>query len=190
VVQKIQKSEIREYYKKAHKKDLFRSKSLLKWVPLILKTFYTNNCKSIMDYGCGNGNSWHVLREIFFQGSEQSNSLYLYDPYHEKRNKYSITECDLVICIDVMEHVPESDVNEVLSNILCHANKAVFFVISNKPATKTFPSGENIHVTLKNKSWWQAKIDSANLHNIVIHLYMDSEKTSSINPWEEQYNHI
>lgn len=60
-------------------------------------------------------------------------------------------------CTDVMEHIPEEDVNKVLNNILSGA-QSVFFRISTTPDVMG-PRylKQHLHLTVQNYSWWAKK---------------------------------
>jgi len=56
-------------------------------------------------------------------------------------------------CTDVMEHIPEQDVQKVLTNILKSAKKC-FFQISTEPDAFGALIGEKLHMTVKPFEWW------------------------------------
>lgn len=60
-------------------------------------------------------------------------------------------------CTDVMEHVPEKDVDRVLSNVLASANK-VFFQIDCQDDNMGVLIGEKLHLTVQPYAWWLAKL--------------------------------
>jgi hypothetical protein len=62
---------------------------------------------------------------------------------------------DAVVCISVLEHVPESCVKDVLTKIDSKAVKAVYVSIFRFPTPELFlPNGVNYHCTLREESWW------------------------------------
>ena len=65
---------------------------------------------------------------------------------------------ELVLCIDVMEHVEEGSVGAVLSHIRSLMRRAAYFVISCQPAIKVLADGRNAHITIKSPDWWTAKL--------------------------------
>jgi len=58
-----------------------------------------------------------------------------------------------VLCTDVMEHIPEEDVEEVLT-ILEALSHNVLFTIHMAPAIEVLPNGKNAHCTLKHAGEW------------------------------------
>ena len=116
-------------------------------------------CKTALDYGCGKASlykridpSGKTLQDIWGM-----DNISLYDPAVPE---YEVkpSPCDLVVCTDVMEHIPESEVEAVLKDINMLANKAVYFCISYKKAYALLPNGENAHCTVKSEDWWKEQI--------------------------------
>jgi len=104
--------------------------------------------KTVLDYGSGRG-KFH---------SRLNAEITPYDPAYEPFSNLPDKEFDGVICTDVMEHIPEEEVNDALEKIFDRARYLVFFNISTKPAEKNLPNGENAHCTLKPKEWWEEEI--------------------------------
>jgi hypothetical protein len=67
---------------------------------------------------------------------------------------------DVTCCADVMEHVPEEFVPQVLTEIGNYTKEdgAMIFSISSNPAKKMFKDGENLHATIKDLNWWVVAI--------------------------------
>jgi SAM-dependent methyltransferase len=59
-------------------------------------------------------------------------------------------------CTDVMEHLPEDEVDNVLNNILNSAHN-VFFCIDTQPDVMGARIGEPLHLTVKPYNWWLDK---------------------------------
>lgn len=103
--------------------------------------------RDLLDYGCGKQT---LAKSLPFP-------IQNYDPF--------IPECstrpqpaDLVVCTDVMEHVEEPYVDDVLADIRDHANKVVFFEIATRPAKKNLPDGRNAHITQHEAAWWMPQL--------------------------------
>jgi len=77
-----------------------------------------------------------------------------YDPGVEKFSKLPDERSDLVIAVDVMEHIPAQDLEWVVDTILSYADKAAFFNVACYEALKTFSNGKNVHVTVEKPNWW------------------------------------
>lgn len=146
--------------------EYFTGYSLTTYVSEINALIQHSNIKTCLDYGCGKAHAWsyHNLSVLF--GLDK---VVLYDPGVERYSMRPADSCDLVLCIDVLEHVPEGCVDEVLLDICSLAKKAVFLNITTRPATKKLVDGTNAHATVKPKHWWQAKIEKMNYKLIIAH---------------------
>ena len=150
-----------ELYRKTHEAhpDYFAGYSIMEYVFEIGTLIKFSNINTVIDYGCGKARAWeqYKLKQLW-----KLRDVQLYDPgVHEYAVKPLVAR-DLVICTDVMEHVPEHLVDEVLVDICRLANKAVFLNISTRPASKLLVDGSNAHATVKPAAWWQTKIDKLN----------------------------
>jgi len=148
-------------YRDTHIKhpEFFTGHSLTTYTSEIEALIKHSNIKTCIDYGCGKARAWsfHNLQTLF--GLDR---VFLYDPGVEQFSNKPTEQADLVLCIDVLEHVPESCVDEVLIDLCSLAKKAVFLNISTRPASKKLVDGTNAHATVKPKHWWQSKINTMN----------------------------
>lgn len=153
---------------------------------------------TILDYGCGQAlhtydphyTGWINIPSFqghtvfsFFKGLIQQ--YYCYDPAVPK---YSVkpekgTVFDMVLMADVLEHVPEEHVDEVISDALsyCRDDGLAMFTVSGNVAFSYFPTesgvpGENAHITRKSMDWWQEKIIANNPNNAAfVLMYTNNE---------------
>ena len=98
----------------------------------------------VLDYGCGQGD---LLGKL-----EVAHPVY-YDPNVEGRDTKPEGLMDWIICTDVMEHIPEEELDEVLTDIFSYGNN-VFMMISLALAHEILPNGDNAHCTVKPAEWW------------------------------------
>jgi len=117
-----------------------------------LKKLIPSDADSILDYGAGQSNTAYLLKKE--TGIED---VVAYDPAVEGRDIKPERDFDVVVCTDVMEHVPEEEIDGVLTDIWGYAPVAVF-AIALKPAAATLPNGENAHCTVKPKEWWESRL--------------------------------
>jgi hypothetical protein len=110
-----------------------------------------------LDFGSGKGELWQMeerppeLRDV---------AVTLYDPAWPPYTKLPDTVFDAVVCVDVLEHVPERDLPATLDAIAERALSLVFLVICPRAGTKSLPfSGANVHVTIQPEEWWRALVD-------------------------------
>lgn len=147
-----------DIYKKTHEayQNYFTGYSLIAHVPEIIQLSKNSNIQTCIDYGCGRARAWKEMKlnKLFL-----FESVYLYDPGIEEFSERP-SPADMVICTDVLEHVPEACVDEVLKDICSLAKKIVFLSITTKPASKKLIDGTNAHATVKPKEWWQNKLNA------------------------------
>ena len=115
-----------------------------KWAGLVSDLYEAYNCASVLDYGCGKGTLGQAMPHLMVRG---------YDPCIEGLDA-DPDPADLVVCGDVMEHVEEECVDEVLDHIQGLTKKVVVFVVSTRPAKKILPDGRNAHITIRDSNWW------------------------------------
>lgn len=123
--------------------------------PIINNLIRNHKAESILDYGCGKAVA-HTVKNLFIQNGV--NEVYLYDPAVDAYQTLPDKIFGGVICADVMEHIPEQNVDFVLDQVVSFADKFVFFVISCNPAKYNLKNGENVHITIKQPGWWLSKL--------------------------------
>lgn len=138
--------------------------SIEEQLPRLMQLVWHSNIKTAIDYGCGKGVIHDRLKVKRLLRLEE---MTLYDPAVLKYSAYPAKAAELVICVDVLEHVPEHLIDDVLQDIASLATKAVYITISTKPAKKVFADGENLHVTQKPLHWWREKIASMPVYTVV-----------------------
>lgn len=140
--------ETRDYYIDQYR-ELHASKrygvSARKRLPEILGAIGRCAPVTILDYGCGQARLKAALPA--YEVTE-------YDPAIPGIDGLPAGRFDLVLCLDVMEHIPEEGVGEVLREIVGRAPTAIF-VISTQPAVQRLPDGQNAHCTVRPSRWWE-----------------------------------
>lgn len=104
--------------------------------------------KTILDFGCGTGTLAAALKGKGYKITQ-------FDPAIPEFSHLPEQQFDMVCCIDVMEHVEEEYVQEVINLILDKATKVVYFYIACRPAKAILPDGRNAHITLYPALKWQ-----------------------------------
>ena len=152
-------TELIEEYKKLHKDPtIFPGKSITKYAHYIRSIIRDNKCKTLLDYGCGKGGLYEEenkskLGKPLHKFLKIKNYT-LYDPGLEKFSELPTGMYDMVMCVDVMEHLPTQDLGWIIDRIMSFANKAVFLNIACYEALKKFPNGKNVHITVQEPEWW------------------------------------
>lgn len=153
------------------KKVAFGGEQSAKYFPKFIQkiSHIKKRSVSVLDYGCGRGLHMFMKEQYldskttfeYHKGAIQA--YYLYDPcvpeYNVKPSPGSMF--DIALCCDVMEHIPEEDVDYVLSDVSSFIKQdgVALFSISGTPAVKTFEDGINLHVTIKPFDWWYQKLE-------------------------------
>lgn len=156
----MNKDYIASEYRRLHATNKFSGACLERHIPEIKNLIEQYDCKNILDYGCGKA-TCHKKAKL--------PNVTLYDPYHEPYSKKPEGTFDMVICTDVLEHVPEDEVGQTLVDLMNYTNKVLFLAISTVPAKKTFANSQNVHLTVKPKEWWEAMLSTAKDIKIVRH---------------------
>ena len=108
--------------------------------------------KSVFDYGCG---KQYLKEPLEKMGVEYTG----YDPAIKKYSTLDLSKKhDMVICVDVMEHVEEEYHDIVLEDISKLAGKFVLFTICPIEAKKVLSDGRNAHICIAGPSYWLPKI--------------------------------
>lgn len=135
----------------------------------LIKSCINFDFTSFLDYGCGKSN----LAEIF--KVKKNIKSYKYDPAIPEYSKIEKNlQVDLIANCDVMEHIPEDEIDTLLIE-MSNISKNVFFNIYLKEAETILPNGENAHCTVKPIKWWKEKIlDHFDYANVVFTSYKNS----------------
>lgn len=122
---------------------------------------------TVIDFGCGTGRGAKKVHELtgceFILIDFASNSL---DTDIQKEEWFTLLQRDLTkplsvifefgLCTDVLEHIPTSDVDVVIENIMA-ASDNVFFQISLVEDNCGALIGRPLHLTVKPFQWWVDK---------------------------------
>ena len=104
--------------------------------------------KNILDYGCGNGILLKLLRHKYPKINIDG-----YDPAIKEFSVIPNNHYDMIINTDVLEHIPKSDIADILNHIKSLSNN-VFFCLHHGKAYTILPNGENAHITIEPKEWY------------------------------------
>ena len=145
-----------EIYKKLHlngtkldsAENTFDGRSLKFFFHPIKQVIDLTKSNSIIDFGCGKAK--YYFEEIAINNNSYGNitnywnvnDVCLYDPGVKNFSKYPTRKADGVICIDVVEHIPEGDAISFIEELFKLANKFVFIVIACYPAKKFYQTEE------------------------------------------------
>lgn len=105
---------------------------------------------TVLEYGCG--------QSLLYKNLILNDTRWVrYDPAIPELSNIPIEQADMVINTDVLEHIPEVDIDEVLAHIRSFSPN-VFFNISTRLAREILPDGTNAHCTVWDAETWLARI--------------------------------
>lgn len=127
---------------------------------------FINKNDKILDIGCGSG---YTLKRLYNKGydifgidfSRECCNRYLKDFPHEcvsildYCNRSTIVY-DVILCIDVLEHIPYNQIDNTLFNILGISNKALFGIANHSD----IKCGVELHIIQEKVDWWLKKINT------------------------------
>ena len=105
--------------------------------------------RTILDYGCGCGRLRRALWKAGWHGRVQE-----YDPGIPDKSDLPAKRSDLVVCVDVLEHVEPDRLSTVLAHLRSLTRRGAYLSIATRPSNKTLPDGRNAHLIVKSAEWW------------------------------------
>jgi|TARA_B110000438_G_scaffold239234_1_gene237407 hypothetical protein len=132
-----------DYGKAAH--------ALAPWVVSFAKE---TGVQSLLDYGCGKG----TLRPAIL-ALEPGLLVSEYDPAIPGKD-LDPEPCELVICIDVLEHIEPDCLPDVLAHVRNVGQGGAMFIIDTVLAEKTLADGRNAHLIVEDQAWWENTLNT------------------------------
>lgn len=133
-------------------------------VDLILQFTADKKSVTILDFGCGTAVHWHKhtlvnkTKSLMTVLGEKVQGFYRYDPAVDIYSKKPTTKFDLVVCSDVLEHIPDSELQSFIQEASLYVadEGMLMFSVSTTPSKNSFLSGENMHINIKSPDEWVA----------------------------------
>ena len=108
--------------------------------------------ESILDYGAGYG----LFKQ---QAIEMGSTLDIREYEPAIKEKAAMPEpADLVISVDVLEHVEPEYIDDVIDHIHSLSKKAAYLYPCLVPSFNTLPDGRNLHLIVEDADWWIEKV--------------------------------
>jgi hypothetical protein len=150
---------VAEYRRLAKGGANFHGLSILQHSAEIHELITRTGSVTLLDYGAGRGDAYddaHALHTLW--GVPRP---ILYDPAFPEIDRMPVGKFDGVLCSDVLEHVPDEELDVFIPSLFEYADKFVWASVCCRAAKKCFPSGENMHVTIRPMSWWRRRFKHA-----------------------------
>jgi hypothetical protein len=140
-----------EQQKELHKNPMYGMASL-QYGETVKSTMNEFGLRTLCDYGAGKQRLLTKLKEL----NADIDAYYPYDPSFPEYGEAKAA--DLVVCIDVLEHIEP----ELLDNVLLDLKKLVvkygLFTVHTGPAGKILADGRNAHLIQQPINWWLDKL--------------------------------
>jgi hypothetical protein len=120
----------------------------LSYAPIVKQLLDQTGIKALSDYGAGKCNLHKGLHHL----GKRDFEYYPYDPAFPEYGPPK--PAPMVCCIDVLEHVEETYLEQVLLDLKDTTQRIGFFSVHTGPAGKLLPDGRNAHIIQKPASWW------------------------------------
>lgn len=135
--------EYRELQEKFHKDCPEYGTSGQKYIDIVLGFAEKLKTRDILDFGCGKqtlqkGIPWPIKQ---------------YDPCIPEFSA-APEPAALVVCTDVLEHIEEECLADVLLHLWDCTKTLLFVQIATGPAKKFLPDGRNAHLIQQDANWW------------------------------------
>lgn len=138
--------------------------------------------KSIVDFGCGPGFLRTRIKHKSYLGidiarvladrakSWAENEAFL---HRDIRSVSLLEKRDVAVSFDVLEHIPEEDVDRVIRNMLDSADDVIIGIACTTALTES-PDEDNLHRTVRPPLWWKDRIE---LQKKVSHMHIEHDNT-------------
>jgi len=137
-----------EMQRKLHE-DVNYGVASVAYAPIVDLIIKENKIRYLLDYGAGKCRLKDALTEPV-----------KYTPYEPSNEEWASTPepTEFVACIDVLEHIEPTLIDNVLDDLQRVTMKYGLFTIHTGPAAKILPDGRNAHLIQEPLSWWEQKI--------------------------------
>ena len=147
-------------YCELHLRGRFPGLTVLAYADQIAHLVGNSGAQSLLDYGSGAGRQY-VDRKIHETWSGILPTCF--DPAVPLFHVKPTGQFDGVICTDVLEHIPEDELPDVIADLVGYARLWCFISTCTRPAkaNKDIPGVGNAHVTIRPPEWWQEMLSPA-----------------------------
>lgn len=137
-------------YRVIHGREAYGNTSV-KNLPYLLPLVDELKPASIIDFGCGQSTLVDELKRA--TGARAAR----YDPAIPQYSVRPEGKFDLLVNVDVLEHVPEDELEPIIAEMAAFAKNAII-IVDMGPAVLILPDGRNAHVTQHDAQWWKQRL--------------------------------
>jgi hypothetical protein len=110
-------------------------------------------CRTVLDYGCGQGTLGREIRASAWWRGE----VFEYDPAVVGRQRRPVP-AEIVVCTDVLEHVEPDRLDAVLADVRALTLRYAYLVVSLQPGSKRLADGRGAHLIVWSAATWEDRI--------------------------------
>lgn len=133
----------------------FSGNGVLKHLSALVQFSDQIGAASGIDYGAGKGAQYGDEDAMLV--ARLGYDPFKFDPAWAEFQTPPTEPADLVWCVDVLECVPEQDMDWIIGELARLAIRGLFVTVASYPSKKDLPDGRNAHVTVKPEEWWREK---------------------------------
>ena len=161
---------------------MFAGRQVFSHIHEIRRLVTATGTSSLLDYGSGKGAVYQGSPVTTVDGRNLTvadaigvATVTCYDPGVPAHDQLPADRFDGVICLDVLEHIPDPDIAWVLREIFTFARRFAYMTIACRPAKKSLPDGSNAHETVRPPEWWSEILERASNDRAAIWYIADCE---------------
>jgi hypothetical protein len=139
-----------EQYREMHRIHMYGVTSVKK-APYIMPYVQMRAPHTVIDYGCGQS----ALADVI--AARCGVDVIRYDPAIPAYAGVPVGPFDLLMNVDVLEHLPEDDIHDVIDTMANLSDSAII-IIDTHLARTVLPDGRNAHLTVRPARWWQDRL--------------------------------
>ena len=157
----------KQYYRTLKLSRVFQQNSVnwagygsYQYVDRLQSIAHQHHCETMLYYGCGKGLQYTSKNN--FADLIGIKQYALHDPACSQHSTLPEGTWDMVVCLDVLPFIPESDINEVIELMLSRCNKICVVGLQEITHTKS----KKPLVCVQDHAWWQTKLSHEKIHLI------------------------
>ena len=123
----------------------------MQFAEIVARAMRENGITEVLDYGAG--------KQRLKEGLDALGVQYTYHAYEPSNPEFAgePEPAQMVVCIDVLEHIEPDLLDNVLEHLFSKAKEYVLLTVHTGPAGKTLPDGRNAHLIQQPPKWWIPK---------------------------------